>query len=181
MSGIEGPGAIGLGNAGQPGGAAGPLDGSGKVPNSQLPIGLANGVASLDSTAHIPPGQLTYANFNAVTQAANISATTLYAVPVDRAGLYRVSAYAVVTQAATTSSTLPNIGVLWTDSDANVALSANTVTPTNAANAPGAFGNGDIVISARAGTNIQFQTSNYASTGATPMQYAVHLRVEYLG
>lgn len=151
----------------------------GGIPASQK--GAPNGVATLDSTGHLPPAQFTYANFNSAAQAANIAATTLYAVPADRAGLYRVSAYAVVTQAATTSSTLPNVGVLWTDSDANVALSANTMTPSNNANAPGAFGNGDAVISARAGTNIQFQTSNYASVGATPMQYAVHLRLEYLG
>ena len=151
----------------------------GAIPSSEK--GAANGVATLDSTTHIPPAQFTYANHNTVNNAANIAATTLYAVPSGRGGLYRVSAYAVVTQAATTSSTLPNIGVLWTDNDSNVALSANTVTPTNTANALGAFGNGDIVISAREGTNIQFQTSNYASVGATPMQYATHLRVEYLG
>lgn len=151
----------------------------GGIPSSEK--GAPSGVATLDATGHVPPAQYTYANFNAVVQAANIGATTVYAVPGDRAGLYRVSAYAVVTQAATTSSTLPNVGVLWTDNDANVALSANTVTSSNNANAPGAFGNGDAVISARAGTNIQFQTSNYASSGATPMQYAVHLRLEYLG
>jgi hypothetical protein len=155
------------------------LSSLGGIPSSEK--GQPNGVATLDANGKLPPGQLVYASFNAVAQAANIGATTVYAVPVGGAGLYRVSAYAVVTQAATTSSTLPNVGVLWTDNDANVALSANTVTPTNTANAPGAFGPGDIVISARGGTNIQFQTSNYASSGATPMQYAVHLRVEYLG
>jgi hypothetical protein len=95
--------------------------------------------------------------------------------------MYRVFAYAVVTQAATTSSTLPNLGILWTDSDSSVALSSSNVTPTNAANALGAFGNGDIVINAKGGTTIQFQTSNYASSGATGMQYVVRLRLEYLG
>lgn len=151
----------------------------GAIPSSEK--GSPGGVATLDSTGHVPPSQVTYVNFNSAAIAANIAPTTMYAVPADRGGLYRVSAYGVVTQAATTSSTLPNIGVLWTDNDANVALSANNVTPTNPANAPGAFGNGDAVISARGGTNIQFQTSNYASSGATAMQYAVHLRLEYLG
>lgn len=155
------------------------LDSLGGIPSSEK--GAPSGVATLDSTGHVPVSQVTYASFNSVNDAANIGATTIYAIPTGRAGLYRVSAYAVVTQAATTSSTLPNVGVLWTDNDSNVALSANTVTPTNTANAPGAFGNGDIVISARDGTNIQFQTSNYASVGGTPMQYAVHLRLEYLG
>lgn len=155
------------------------LSSLGGIPASQK--GQPNGVATLDGSGKIPPSESTYASFNVAAQAANITATTIYAVPAGGAGLYRVSAYAVETQAATTSSTLPNVGVLWTDSDSNVALSANTVTPTNTANAAGAFGPGDIVISAKGGTNIQFQTSNYASSGATPMQYAVHLRVEYLG
>ena len=141
--------------------------------------GQPNGVATLNGAGKIPPAQTVYASSDVVTQAANIGATTIYAVP--SAGLYRVNAYAVVTQAATTSSTLPNVGILWTDNDTSVALSSVNVTPTNTANAPGAFGNADIVISAKSGTNIQYQTSNYASSGATPMQYAVHLRVEYLG
>jgi len=141
--------------------------------------GQPNGVATLNAAGKIPPAQTTYASADAVTQAANIGATTVYAVPTS--GMYRVEAYAVVTQAATTSSTLPNVGLLWTDSDSNTPLSATTLTPTNAANALGAFGNAVTVISAKSGTNIQYQTSNYASSGATPMQYAVHIRVEFLG
>lgn len=155
------------------------LSSLGGIPSSEK--GAPNGVATLNGTGNILPSQFIYASFNAVVQAGNIAATTIYAIPPTGGGLYRVAAYAVVTQAATTSSTLPNVGVLWTDNDSNVALSANTVTPTNSANALGAFGNGDIVIDAKGATNIQFQTSNYASVGATPMQYAVHLRIEYLG
>jgi len=151
----------------------------GGIPSSEK--GTPNGVATLGTDGKIPASQTVYASSDAVNQSANISATTIYAVPAGRGGLYRVSAYGVVTQAATTSSTLPNIGVLWTDNDTNVALLANTMTPTNSANALGAFSPGDQVISVREGTNIQFQTSNYASSGATPMQYAVHLRVEFLG
>lgn len=141
--------------------------------------GQPNGVATLDANGKLPPGQLVYASSNVAAQAANINPTTIYAVPAS--GMYRVAMYAVVTQAATTSSTLPNVGILWTDNDTNVALSAVTATPTNTANAPGAFGNGEIIINAKAGTNIQYQTSNYASVGGTPMQYAAHLRVQYLG
>jgi hypothetical protein len=37
-----------------------------------------------------------------------------------------------------------------------------------------------VVINAKASTNIQYNTSGYASTG-TPMQYAVHLKAVYLG
>lgn len=120
--------------------------------------------------------------FAAQTQrAANVASTNLYTVPAGQSGMYRVSAYAVVTQAATTSSTLPNVGIGWTDVDSNTALLSGLVTPTNTANAKGAFGNGDCIIVAAEGTNITYQTSGYASVGATPMQYAVRATLEYLG
>lgn len=121
------------------------------------------------------------AQSNDVTQAANLASKTLYAVPANQGGFYRVSAYAVVTTAATTSSTLPNVQIGWTDLDSNTPLQAGTVTPTNPANAAGAFGQGVQIISAKAGTNITVSTGNYASSGATAMQYAVRTRVEYLG
>ena len=34
------------------------------------------------------------------------------------------------------------------------------------------------VISVKASTNIQYATSGYVSTGVTPMQYAIHIRLE---
>jgi hypothetical protein len=139
-------------------------------------IGSYNGVATLGNG--VPA---IYAEANRAAQAADVAATTLYAIPVGRPGMYRVSCYAVVTQAATTSSTLPNIGVLWTDNDSNTPLSAANVTSTNTANAVGAFAQGQQIIYAKAGTNIQYQTSNYASSGATPMQFAMHVTLEYLG
>lgn len=147
------------------------------TPATQLgTITSYNGIAT--AGAGVPP---IYAKYDSAAHSANIAPTTIYTVPASGAGMYRVFVYAVETTAATTSSTLPNVGILWTDSDANVALSSSNVSPTNPANAPGAFGNGAIVINARASTTIQFQTSNYASAGATAMQYAVHLRLEYLG
>jgi hypothetical protein len=122
-----------------------------------------------------------YAQVNLVNQSANIASTTLYAVPANGAGLYRVSCYAVETAADAASSTLPNVGIGWTDNDSGVALLANTVTPTNTANAPGAFGQGVQIIYAKASTNITYQTSNYASGTAAAMKYAVHIKLEYLG
>ncbi|MDN7700018.1 hypothetical protein QZM15_16225 [Burkholderia sp. AU44665] len=112
---------------------------------------------------------------------ANVASTTLYAVPANGAGMYRVSCYAVETTADAASSTLPNIGIGWTDKDSSVALLAGTVTSTNTANAPGAFAQGQQVIYAKASTNITYQTSNYASGTAGAMKYAVHIALEYLG
>lgn len=145
-------------------------------------VALNGGVTSFRGVNTVGNGlAAAYAKDDRAAQAANIGATTLYAVPANKGGLYRVSCYAVATRAATTSSTLPNIGVLWTDDTSNTPLEASNVTPTNTANAIGAFGQGVQIVSARAGTNIQFQTSNYASSGATTMEYATHIIVEYLG
>lgn len=131
---------------------------------------------------------------NLTAQAANVGSTVLYAVPATGAGFYRVVGYAVVTQQATTSSTLPNIQITFTDADTNVSggtisLTANSagspVNPPvgfNSDNAIGATGlSGSNIINARASTNINWLTANYASVGATPMQYAVHLKLEYFG
>lgn len=121
------------------------------------------------------------ATANLVTQGANVGSATLYAVPALGAGFYRATCYAVVTVADAVSSTLPNVGIGWTDNDSSVALLAGTVTSTNTANAPGAFGYGEQIFYAKPNTNVTYQTSNYASGTAGAMKYAVHIRLEYLG
>jgi hypothetical protein len=128
-----------------------------------------------------PPFQLVTARVTTSTAVnANISSTTVYAVPSGQGGIYRVSIYAVETAADAASSTLPNVGIGWTDNDTSTALQANTVTSTNTANAVGAFAQGVQIINAKAGTNITYLTSNYASGTAGAMTYAVRIRVEYL-
>lgn len=167
---------------GTPVGAATPSTGKFTTLESTSTLVVGTTITSYNGIPTVDGGVAAiYGRYNAVTQAANIGATTVYAVPANGAGMYRMSAYAVVTQAATTSSTLPNVQALWTDSDSSTPLLASQVTSTNTANAPGAFGNGDIILYAKASTNIQFQTANYASSGATPMNYAVHIKLEYLG
>lgn len=126
--------------------------------------------------------------------AANVGSTVLYTVPANQGGMYLISGYDVVTQQATTTSTLPNIQIVWTDNDTNVASAAVNLTPSsaggpanpavgfNSLNNVGAAGVGNIItVSAKAGSNINYQTVNYASTGATAMQYALHIKVQYLG
>jgi hypothetical protein len=118
---------------------------------------------------------------NLVNQGANVTAATLYAVPAGKSGMYRVSAYAVETTADAASSTLPSVGIGWTDNDSSTVLSATAVTQTNTANAIGAFGYGQQILYAKASTNITYQTAGYASGTAGAMKYAVHIRLEYLG
>ena len=137
-------------------------------------------------------GSGTIAKADATAQAANIAATALYTVPVGSGGMYRFSAYAVITQAATTSSVLPQVGVEWTDSDTGVDTGtgngafATALDSTNIVGRHGqgwgASGNlGTVVINVQAGSVIKYLTSGYSSTGATPLQYAVHVKLEYLG
>jgi hypothetical protein len=111
---------------------------------------------------------------------SNVASQTLYTVPANKSGAYRVAIYAVETTADGASSTLPNAGVGWTDADTSVALQANTVTPSNSANAIGAFGQGSEIMNVKAGSNITWLTSNYASGTPGAMNYTVRLRVEYL-
>lgn len=120
-----------------------------------------------------------HASADATAQAANIAATTLYAVPAASVGLYKVSGYIIVSQAATTSCTLPSIVITWTDTDNNTAQSL-TLTPTNSTNALTNFQQAIATINAKPSTNVQYSTTGYLSSGATPMQYAIHVRIEAL-
>jgi hypothetical protein len=145
-------------------------------------VTLSSGITTYKSVNTVANGVVTeYAQVNLTGQSGNFTPTTFYLVPVSGGGMYRVSCYEVVTTAATTSSTLPNCGVLWTDGDTSVALSAVTMTPTNTANAIGAFSQGSEIIYVAPNTNIQFQTSNYASVGATGMLYSIRIKLEFLG
>lgn len=112
-------------------------------------------------------------------QAANVNVPGLYAVPAS--GLYRVSTFIEVTQAATTSSTMPSVSVNYTTAVGGVAV-ADLMTATAAGNNPvGTHLGGTAVISAQQGSNIGYTTAGYASVGATPMQYSVHVTLERLG
>jgi hypothetical protein len=143
---------------------------------------LNGGVSNLNGDALVGnglPGIV--AQVNLTNQNANIASTTLFAVPSNEGGMYVAECYAVETTADGTSSTLPNVGIGYTDADSSVALVAGSVTPTNTANAAGAFGQGQQVINAKGGTNITYQTSNYASGTAGAMKYALHIKLVKLG
>jgi hypothetical protein len=106
----------------------------------------------------------------------NIAATTI--LTTSAAGFYEAQCYLVLTRAATTSSTLPNCVVGYTDADTTtvqtIALSAtvsgNTVGFTRSFATPQAF-------YAASGTIIQYSTTGYLSSGATSMQYSIHFRL----
>jgi hypothetical protein len=121
--------------------------------------------------------ELTGDNVDLTAQAANISVTTIVATPAP--GLYRVSGYISVSQVATSSSTLPSIVLTWTDQNSGQAMSL-TLTPTNSGNLLTTVQENNAILSVNSSTDIQFSTTGYASSGATPMQYSIHMRVEAL-
>lgn len=119
------------------------------------------------------------AAINLTAQAANIGTTTLYAVP--SAGFYRVSIYITVTQAATTSSTMPSTTIAYTDGNSGTNAHSTTTTATNTGNSlTTSFAQTTYVLYAKTSTNITYATGSYASSGGTAMNYALRIRVEAL-
>ena len=120
---------------------------------------------------------------------ANVAAATLYTVPSSGEGMYRVSAYVVLTTAGSVSSTLPNVQIVYTDKDSNtsVTLDATPVlgaaglgqTGALTANTVGTVDAGVVPIYVKASTTIQYQTVNYASVAAG-MAYALRIKLEAL-
>ena len=130
-----------------------------------------------------------YATIDTTGLTANVGSTLLYAVPSTGAGLYRVTALVVETTAASVSSTLANVQIVYTDNqtsgtitiDATPVLGVAGVGQTGAltANTVGTTSTGVIAVNAKASTNINYQTVNYASSTAG-MTYALHIKLEAL-
>jgi hypothetical protein len=123
-----------------------------------------------------------------LAQAVAQGTTTLYAVPATGEGQYRLSWNSKVTQAATTSSTLGGMTVSYTDPDGTVITQLVTEMANGGFVVTGGVTNNNLVtiligvpllLNCKAGTNITFSFA-YASAGATPMQYNLHLRLEAL-
>jgi hypothetical protein len=116
-----------------------------------------------------------------LAQAANVGLTTWIAVTTP--GLYRVSAYIIVTQDAagtgSPASVLPSVVIGWTDQN-NGQTQSFTLTPTNAGNTLETFQQAIMVLdaSSTSAPAITYHTTGYASAGSIPMQYALHLRLE---
>lgn len=125
------------------------------------------------------------ATVDLTAQGAAIAATTLYAVPASGAGRYRVNWVASVTRAATTSSVLGGANgfqLKYTDADDSVVKTSNPTTVTaftSAGNTTATSVSGSFIANCKASTNLQY-LFDYASVGATTMQYNLHIVVEAL-
>jgi len=134
-----------------------------KIINTDIPTNFTNLVAKVDLLG----------------QTANVSTTNIIA-STPAAGLYRISIHTAVTTAATSSSTLPSVTVSYTEQESSAAITGTAVS-SNSGNLTTDVGRGDIICSCTASSAITFSTSGYASSGATAMQYSLHIRLEYLG
>lgn len=122
--------------------------------------------------------QITASNIDLLAQSADIVTDNIL-LSAEQA-VYRVSIYIIITQAATTSSTLPNVEVFWTDND-NVTSQTFILTPASpSANDLNTYAQGSMVLNAQLGSSIQYDTTGYASSGGTSMEYALHIRLEKL-
>lgn len=129
-----------------------------------------------------------YATVDLTTQAAAISATTIY-TPITT-GMFRISVYLQVTRAASTSSILggaTGVVITYHDGDGNVAqtntvalaTTAGAIAVTSAGNSTATNLSGTLLIYANSSTAIQYAIG-YTSVGGTTMQFAAHLKVEAL-
>jgi hypothetical protein len=112
---------------------------------------------------------------NATGATDNITAAT--ATTPTTAGLYRVTAYMIVTSPDAVSSTLPALTISWTDWD-NTTPQSFVLLPTNNGNTTVTFQEDSMVVSSTSAVPIQYATSGYASNTPNSMAYALHIRIE---
>ena len=117
---------------------------------------------------------------NLLTQTANVTATNLVASAT--AGTYLVTVYLVVSQAASSSSTLPDSRIIYTDNQSGATITV-PLTSGLTTNTTSTFAQATFIVNAKSATAIQYdigQTSAYASVGGTAMQFAFHARAVFL-
>lgn len=124
-----------------------------------------------------------YAKVDLTNQSTSINATTLYSVPADGSGMYRINYQLRVTTAAGSAAAL-NFKIEYTDKDDNQVI---TIPPSNIDFINSTTSNsittgiisGSLVVNAKESTDIKYKT-NYATSGTPSMQYTVHVVLEAL-
>jgi len=118
-----------------------------------------------------------------LNQAAAITSQSVYTVPANRTGFFRVIWLAKVTQVAQNSSVLGGgsaFQVTYTDGTDGTSLTTpSTAFSGNAGNALTTQGSGEVMIYAASGSAIQVNFG-YTSSGSPAMQYILHVRIEDL-
>jgi hypothetical protein len=128
--------------------------------------GLSSEVANVDSLNHI----------------ADISVPLNIIAPA-ASGPFRINFYLITTQAASVSSTLPDIQFSWTDPETSATCTYDYIPPTPAANTVGNLVQGVAFVYAKVSDDITFRTgvtTPYASVGGTALKFSVHIRAEQM-
>lgn len=143
--------------------------------NDLLVTWQTDGLGNISGYMPLSVAEIATADIDLTAQAANISTTTIFTPTAS--GLYRISAYMIVTQAATTSCVLPSLTIGWTDKD-NATAQTDVLIASSTTNTLNNYQQASLIISAAASDVITYATGSYASVGTTPMQYALHIRIE---
>ena len=131
------------------------------------------------TASHGVPVEVFHTDF--IAQQAALSNQLVYTVPASRAGFFRINWMAKVTQVASSTSVLGGgaaFQVTYTDGfDGTSLTTPSTAFTGNSGNALTTQGSGGVLIYAAAGSpiNVSF---GYTSSGGTPMQYMLHVRIE---
>lgn len=112
--------------------------------------------------------QVSVANGNASIGATDFSTGGL------GAGLFRITYYAAIVQAASTSSSL-TVTFSWTDRSVAKALAGSAITGNTTATVQ----TGSLMVRIDSNTPIRYATT-YASVGGTPMNYDLRITLEQM-
>jgi hypothetical protein len=122
-----------------------------------------------------------FATENSPGQTGNIALGTFLSGVL--AGMYRATVYIIVSQAATTSSTMPDTQIQYVDRDSGATITINA-TAGSSGNTTSTFATATVILNAANSSTIKYATGQvtpYASVGGTPMQYTYRARLEFLG
>ena len=125
------------------------------------------------------------AKFDQSAVAVSFSSQLLYTHTGVGNALYRITWYACLTQAATNSSWIGGVNgfqIVYNPSEAGGSVtSPASPLATGQYNTVGTtIGSGIAMCQVIPGSKIGF-SFGYTSSGATPAQYSIHVRVEYMG
>jgi hypothetical protein len=146
---------------------------------------------TLATTAFVKSQGFVAAKIDLTAQVATITNANLLAAGSVQTGMYQLSGWIKKTTIATTSSTTGPLTITFTDGTDSTSLtptlalltSAGAIATTNANNVTTVTGVNTIVpftFFAKTGVAITY-TLTYASSGATAMQFELHMRLDFLG
>lgn len=92
------------------------------------------------------------------------------------AGLYRVSFFQSINQAASSSSTAPDLTLFYTDGGG--ISRTQTLFFTDSSNSTASISQGDIVIYSQAASPISVVSSSYSSSGVVQMRYGLAIQLD---